>query len=290
MKNVPKELVKSSVGSVSVDKKSSSKEGNGGKSASVSGGTNGGGSVNRSGSGGGDILAERSTRRISPIPVAAAAAVAVAVAVAAKSESTSNSTGALGEVTNVAPTAVPLTPSSDSINTPQPLTKSSESSTKSATNTDVITNSTQLSTPSKTSASFRTSKREPCVPQEVPKTLYELERAWRGLKDRPDLFAQYLTQNIQKKSVVKKVFKEAISPELLSSVFISLRDFCAVPVVLTILGGLSTVNHFSMTLALLAEDDLTCINKIFHNVLDLGIELDESARTSIMQLKLLYKM
>ena len=110
------------------------------------------------------------------------------------------------------------------------------------------------------------------------------------MKDRPDLFAQYLTQNIQKKSVVKKVFKEAISPELLSSVFISLRDFCAVPVVLTILGGLSTVNHFSMTLALLAEDDLTCINKIFHNVLDLGIELDESARTSIMQLKLLYKM
>lgn len=269
-KNIPKELVKSSLGTASVGERSSSKGGNGTSSVNANASVLGGGSN------GSDILAERSTRRISPVPV--------------ESESRASTAENLTDVSpSVAPPAelpISTTEKISSASQPQPSIKLSESSTISTR--DVIINSTGLSTSK--SASVRSLKREPIVPQEVPKTLYELERAWRGLKDRPDLFAQYLAQNIQKKSIVKKVFKEAISPELLSSVFISLRDYCAVPVILTILGGLSTVNHFSMTLALLAEDDLTCIHTIFQNVLDLGSKLDEPTRTTIMQLKLLYKM
>jgi hypothetical protein len=134
-------------------------------------------------------------------------------------------------------------------------------------------------------------KREPSVPSEVPKTLYEFERAWRGLKDRPDLFAQYLRQNIREKSVVRKVFKESISPDLLSAVFISLRDHCTAVFSYSFLLSLSTVRHFSMTLALLQEDDLQCVRAILSKecVIDASIE-GEAVRESIAQLKLLYKI
>lgn len=109
-------------------------------------------------------------------------------------------------------------------------------------------------------------KREPSVPSEVPKTLYEFERAWRGLKDRPDLFAQYLTQNIHEKNVIRKVFKESISPDLLSATFISLRDHCTAIFSLPFLLSLSSVRHFSMTLALLQEEDIICLRSIINSV------------------------
>ena len=109
-------------------------------------------------------------------------------------------------------------------------------------------------------------KREPSVPSEVPKTLYEFERAWRGLKDRPDLFAQYLTQNIHEKNVIRKVFKESISPDLLSATFISLRDHCTAIFSLPFLLSLSSVRHFSMTLALLQEEDIICVRSIINSV------------------------
>jgi tetratricopeptide (TPR) repeat protein len=43
----------------------------------------------------------------------------------------------------------------------------------------------------------------PEVPTEAPKTVYELERIWRGLKSNPERFAQYLS--LFKKSTCKKV-------------------------------------------------------------------------------------
>jgi Potential Monad-binding region of RPAP3 len=134
-------------------------------------------------------------------------------------------------------------------------------------------------------------RREPSVPSEVPKTLYEFERAWRGLKDRPDLFAQYLRQNIREKSVFRKVFKESISPDLLSAVFLSLRDHCTAVFSYSFLLSLSTVRHFSMTLALLQEEDLQCVRAILskERVTDASIE-GEAVRESIAQLKLLYKI
>lgn len=158
-------------------------------------------------------------------------------------------------------------------------------------------------------------KREPSVPSEVPKTLYEFERAWRGLKDRPDLFAQYLRQNIREKSVIRKVFKESISPDLLSATFISLRDHCTAIFSLPFLLSLSSVRHFSMTLALLQEEDLICVRSIVNSVciqrehkesksdIEIGKErekenereeerdnLGDEFRDIIEQLKLLYKL
>lgn len=156
-------------------------------------------------------------------------------------------------------------------------------------------------------------KREPSVPSEVPKTLYEFERAWRGLKDRPDLFAQYLRQNIREKSVIRKVFKESISPDLLSATFISLRDHCTAIFSLPFLLSLSSVRHFSMTLALLQEEDLICVRSIVNSVciqrehkesisdIEIGQEkekeeekerdnLGDEVRDIIEQLKLLYKL
>ena len=202
---------------------------------------------------------------------------------------------------------VPVPPSAPSLSSSNPPFPPNATSTTAATNTTaaVIINimaSTELSSSSakplvtQTEKSIsqpiiqnKLNKREPIVPSEVPKTLYELERAWRGLRDRPDLFGKYLTQNITKKSTVKKVFKEAISPELLNSVFISLRDFCSVDVILTVLGGLSLLSHFSMTLALFPEEDLMCIKSIFTKFLDIDV-IEENKRNSVVQLKELYKM
>jgi Potential Monad-binding region of RPAP3 len=229
--------------------------------STVSGGPGKGGV----GGGGGDMMAERTTRRIS-----------------AAERPSGPGGGGGGEssaaVPPIVPTATPPPPSASNTSTANVAVAVGGASKDSAGSSTVIT-------PSKVS------KREPALPSEPPKTLYELERAWRGLKDRPDLFAQYLTQNIRKKSVVKKVFKEAVSPELLSSVFISLRDFCTPSVVLTVLGGLSSVNHFSMLLALLPIQDLDCIKCILDSALKKSSEeADGTVRTAISELKILYKL
>jgi Potential Monad-binding region of RPAP3 len=231
--------------------------------STVSGGPSKGGV----GGGGGDMMAERTTRRIS-----------------AAERPSGPGAGARGESSAAVPPIVPTA-------TPPPPPPS-------ASNTSTANVAVGVGGSSKDSAGSSTvitpnkiSKREPALPSEPPKTLYELERAWRGLKDRPDLFAQYLTQNIRKKSVVKKVFKEAVSPELLSSVFISLRDFCTPSVVLTVLGGLSSVNHFSMLLALLPIQDLDCIKCILDSALKKSSEeADGTVRTAISELKILYKL
>jgi Potential Monad-binding region of RPAP3 len=215
------------------------------------------------GGGGGDMMAERTTRRIS----------------AAERQS---GPGAGGESSAAVPPIV------QAATPPFPLSSASTTTTAAVA---VAGPSKDSAVPTSVITPSKTSKREPALPSEPPKTLYELERAWRGLKDRPDLFSQYLTQNIRKKSVVKKVFKEAVSPELLSSVFISLRDFCTSSVVLTVLGGLSSVNHFSMLLALLPVQDLDCIKCILERALEESSEeADSPVRTAISELKLLYKM
>ena len=108
------------------------------------------------------------------------------------------------------------------------------------------------------------SLRAPEVPSDPPKTLYELERIWRGLKERPDLFAQYL--GTFKKSTFKKVMKESLSPDLLSSLLVSLRDHATVSVIITVLEGLSQTSGFEMTVQLLPEEDLGCLQSIFAKV------------------------
>jgi len=99
------------------------------------------------------------------------------------------------------------------------------------------------------------------VPSEPPKTMYELERQWRALKSKPELFASYI--KLFKKSTYKKVIKEAISQEILSSIVIALRDHCEKEEILVALGGIAQSSSFDMTVALLPEDDATNLRAVF---------------------------
>jgi tetratricopeptide (TPR) repeat protein len=99
----------------------------------------------------------------------------------------------------------------------------------------------------------RVSKR-PTVPTDAPRTVYELEKVWRALKGYPDLFSQYLS--CFKKSTYKKVFKETVSPDLLSSMFVALKDHATADSVYSALDGLSKMANFSMTVALLPAEDM----------------------------------
>ena len=81
----------------------------------------------------------------------------------------------------------------------------------------------------------------------------------------------------------------------ISEKFLGLVWFCTPSVVLTVLGGLSSVNHFSMLLALLPIQDLECIRCILDSTLqkssvEVEAEADDTVRASISDLKLLYKM
>lgn len=99
------------------------------------------------------------------------------------------------------------------------------------------------------------------APVEPPKTVYEFERVWRGLKGRPDLFAQYI--GCFKKATFKKVLKEAVSPDLVSFMWKALKDHSPSPQVqLKALSGFSDVPGFTLTLSLLPEEDLRCVRDI----------------------------
>lgn len=96
--------------------------------------------------------------------------------------------------------------------------------------------------------------KRPAVPTDAPKTVYELEKVWRALKGYPDLFSQYLS--CFKKSTYKKVFKETVSPDLLTSMFVALKDHAAADSVYSALDGLSKMANFSMIVALLPAEDM----------------------------------
>ena len=101
----------------------------------------------------------------------------------------------------------------------------------------------------------------PIVPSEPPKTVYELERVWRGLKNRPELFADYL--RTFKKSTFKKVVKEAVSSDLVSSMLVSVRDHLIrtdTATAFNVLEGLSNTPNFGMTVSLLPAADIECVS------------------------------
>ena len=102
--------------------------------------------------------------------------------------------------------------------------------------------------------------KRPTVPADPPKTVYELEKVWRALKSYPDLFAQYLAGF--KKSTYKKVFKETLSSELQSSVFLSLRDHARAATVVATLTGIAAMGSFDMTLSLLPAGDLALLRQV----------------------------
>lgn len=101
----------------------------------------------------------------------------------------------------------------------------------------------------------------PEVPQTPPATLYELERNWRALKSSPQLFAEHL--KTFKASTFKKVFKESLSSELISSMLVALRDHSDAPSIVAVLGGLAQSSGFDMMVMMLPEDDTHKLGAIF---------------------------
>ena len=123
----------------------------------------------------------------------------------------------------------------------------------------------KVSTPQ--SETLLASKLSITVPTEPPKTVYELERIWRGLRSRPDLFAQYL--KCFKKTTFSKVFKETVSPDLLSSLFVSIRDHMVQTdpsSTILILEGMTKIPKFDMTMAVLPDEDMNCLKTVFSSL------------------------
>lgn len=123
---------------------------------------------------------------------------------------------------------------------------------------------TNVPTTSKTKAAKDITVKNPTVPEAPPKTVYEFERIWRGLKNRPDLFAIYL--KCFKKSTFKKVLKETCSPDLLSSMLVSVRDHLLaserredVEKGVSVLDGLASIPKYDMVRFVLPEADLECL-------------------------------
>jgi hypothetical protein len=94
------------------------------------------------------------------------------------------------------------------------------------------------------------------LPTEPPTTLYELERIWRTLKGRPDLFARYL--RTFKTTTLKKVLKQAATPELLSDVLQTTNEFLAAQhpkSAVRVLQGVARCPCFAMMVALMFDAD-----------------------------------
>eukprot|EP01038_Epipyxis_sp_PR26KG_P010457 gene10457-14045_t len=129
------------------------------------------------------------------------------------------------------------------------------------------------------------------IPVEPPKTTYELERVWRGLKDKPAAFADYISSF--KKSTFKKVFKETVSPDLISSMMISLCDHTSnKKSVIKSLEGFATISSFGLTLSLLPQQDLDVLKKIFDQLLNdnNNDNNDDNYAFRLNELKKLYRM
>jgi hypothetical protein len=90
---------------------------------------------------------------------------------------------------------------------------------------------------------------------------------WRGLKSRPDLFAQYVCSF--KKSTFKKVLKEALSPDLVSFMWRSVQDHApSAEAQLRVLAGFSSAPSFALALSLLPAEDMACIRRILDSADD----------------------
>jgi hypothetical protein len=166
---------------------------------------------------------------------------------------TSPKKGAMGTGTTTAAT------------TPAPVTPSSASSASARS---------PASAPSSLSKEPKriTLSAPPPVPSEPPKTVYEFERVWRGLKNHPSLFAEYLC--LFKRSTFKRVIKETISPDLISSVLSAVKDQLLVAngnsaAAVVVLEGLTKVPKFEILLSILPEEDLSCLRDCMQLLEDL---------------------
>ena len=164
--------------------------------------------------------------------------------------------------------------SSASPKSPLPASGTSNAATNSTPEKAAVSNISSpvsnLSTPSSKSESLSPAVgsagkklKDPAVPSEPPKTLYELERIWRGLKTRQDLFARYLLTFT--KSTFKHCFKEAVTPELLSSLLLTLKNEIVTnspEATKRILEAMKSMNKFEMTISLLPAEDVSVLRDL----------------------------
>lgn len=112
------------------------------------------------------------------------------------------------------------------------------------------------------------------------------ERVWRGLKGRADLFAQYVGSF--KKSTFKKVLKEALSPDLISFMWRSLRDHPPnQQAQLKVLEGFSSVPSFPLMLSLLPIEDIACIGDILAQLGEAATESGSPGEDMMGKIRLL---
>jgi len=87
---------------------------------------------------------------------------------------------------------------------------------------------------------------------------------WRGLRDRPEHVAKYLS--CFKKGTYKKVFKESLSHDLLGSLLRALLAHGEVQTIVTTLEGFASLGSFSMTTSLMPEEDLVVLRQLIAKV------------------------
>lgn len=95
--------------------------------------------------------------------------------------------------------------------------------------------------------------------------LFRFEYVWKSLKNRPDLFAEYVGSTF-KTSTFKKVFKDYVSPDLVSFMWQCIREHGTRKQQLRVLKGYSEVSSFKLALSLLPEKDIQHIRAMLSDL------------------------
>ena len=178
---------------------------------------------------------------------------------------------------------VPSNSDSASVSSPKKAEKAEKGAEKEKDGSSSGSGSGPASKKKESAAKVVSPLKPPAVPTDPPKTVYELERIWRALKSYPEMFAQYLT--VFKKGTYKKLFKETIDCDLLSSVFACLSLHAAPTTITIALEGISKTENFGMMLALLPDGDLGVIGACVKKLENEGGDYAQKAK----EMKALYK-
>lgn len=127
------------------------------------------------------------------------------------------------------------------------------------------------------------------ISDSFPVASNRFERIWRGLQGHPKLKIEYL--ELFKKSTYKKVFKEAISSDLIGSIFQTLNtEFSSASIAKKTLEGLTEMKSFSLTISLIPQEDMDHLQDVFRSLYkhvdnEGNAEEKEKLRTEIASLQ-----
>ena len=104
------------------------------------------------------------------------------------------------------------------------------------------------------------------VPSAPPKTQYELERVWRDLKSEEGLgmLAEYI--GTFKGATYKKVLKESINGEVISSLLAAADAHLAPDVAASMLSGIAKSGGFSMWKMMVSPHDTACVTRLLGRI------------------------